>query len=110
VKAPESLAQLVPFLTVNRHVTFTNFDGTVHQSTFARAEGSGLWFRRGHDNTEHFLPVNCRMTDASARAEAGVTFDAAGFTLSKFGREIRVDYEVERPVVSEREALNDAND
>jgi len=101
MKAPTSLSDLVDFLAQNPEVTFTNLDGSIEDSTFLRAEAGGLWFRR-HGVTgfvpgsppEHFLPVNCRM-GAAGQHESGVTFDAAGFVLEKFGRQIRVDYRVE---------------
>ena len=94
MKAPESLRDLLDFLALHPEVTMTNLDGSIEHSAFERAEGSGLWFRRASDGHEHYLPVNCRM-GAAAQHESGVTFDAAGFTLSKFGRDLRVDYRVE---------------
>ena len=52
---------------------------------------AAFWLLQASNGQERFLPLNCRLGTA-AQHEAGVTFDADGFTLTKFGRSIRVDY------------------
>jgi hypothetical protein len=97
IAKPKSLKDLVPYLTENPMVCMYNLDGSYTEETFLREEASGLWFRRVFrgETKDHFLPVNCRLSDAAAKHEAGVTFDDAGFTLTKFGKSIRVDYQSE---------------
>jgi hypothetical protein len=98
--APKALNQLVEFLRAHPRVRVTNLDGSIETRTFHDSDrGShGLWFRRdGQDasvdeSAMAFLPVNCTMTAAAAMAESGVDLDDAGFTLTKFGRKLRVDY------------------
>lgn len=54
---------------------------------FRASAGGGLWFDAS-PGREHYLPIDCGMTEA----ETGVTLDEGGFTLVKFGIAIRVTY------------------
>jgi hypothetical protein len=90
---PASLRTLVDFLTASPYVRFTNFDLATQDKKFLREDAGGLWFVCD-DGTHSYLPIDCRRTEAAAAAEAGVTFDMGGFTLTKVGHSIRVEYRI----------------
>jgi hypothetical protein len=90
---PTNLADLAAYLRDFPAVTTTNFNGTVTDDIFVGADGTGFFFICV-DGNETFLPINCRMGAAAAH-ESGVTIDDLGFTLTKFGKTIRVDYREE---------------
>jgi hypothetical protein len=83
---PNSLRELVEYLTANPKVRITDLKGVTTFEKFVRSEDNGLWFQN------KFLPINCRLTDAAAENEAAMMFDSAGFTLIKFDKPIRVEY------------------
>lgn len=92
MSAPESLIGLVSYLQDRPrvHATYPPSLRQVDQVLrFQNLRGGGLWWRGESDGQDHFTPIDCGMT----RAESGFNFDAAGFTLMKFGVSIRFDYE-----------------
>jgi hypothetical protein len=93
---PESLIGLVSYLAERPRVRVTYPPGLrqVDQVLrFDRQQHGGLWWRGETDRQEHFTPIDCGKT----AAESGFAFDAAGFTMTKFGQAIRFDY-VPEPV------------
>lgn len=91
MRKPVNLAELVPYLVEHPMVRVSNLSGAITEEMFIRADSAGFWFEASVNEPLRFLPVNCRMGPAAAH-ESGVTIDDRGFTLAKFGREIRVDY------------------
>lgn len=95
---PTNLRELLAFLEASPRVrihgpTPGTKDFVTRTETFAGYEGGRLWFRPDPgQGSPHFIPVSCTLTDQAARAEAGLAFDPAGFTLTKFGVAIRVEY------------------
>ncbi len=88
---PTNHKELLAYLDDHPCVRFTNFDGKVTIERFTRYENGCLWLMT-ETGTPHFLPLYCRLTPAAAQSEPGLTFDEDGFTFTKFGRRVRVEY------------------
>ncbi len=85
---PTRLADLVAWLDEHRFCELTDPFGQVEIVRFMRAADGGLWF--AGETRNHYLPVRCGL--AGDRSETGVTLDPGGFTLSKFGKDVRLKY------------------
>jgi hypothetical protein len=90
---PKSLRELVVYLEQESpRVTIIGIHGEIDQCEFLRASPGGFHFVEVDSEKEHFLPMNCRLTDAASQAEAGMEFSENGFSLTKFNRTVRVEY------------------
>ncbi len=92
---PTNFRSLVDYLAAHPAVRITgpspkSREPFTRDETFLRYEGGRLWFR-SQAGDQH-IPIGCVATEAAARAETGIEFDAAGFTIAKFGVQIRVEY------------------
>lgn len=90
---PTSLTEAIIYLREHPRVTVRGPDlplkgvAVTRDEEFVKYTHGGFWFRiPGQD--PHFMPVACGLT----QAESGLTFDCLGFTLTKFGIPIRVNY------------------
>ncbi len=97
MNAPTNFRELVCYLTANRHVRVTgptpeSVSPVTRDETFLFASMGRLWFQPDSGAPPHHMPLDCTITEAAAKHETGLEFDAAGFTLTKFGVSIRVEY------------------
>jgi hypothetical protein len=96
---PTSVRELVRFLGHYPRVRITgptpdSREPVTRDETFLRLENGRLWFMPVQDDAKaHHIPIGCAITEAAAQAEAGITFDDAGFTVTKFGVPIRIEYQ-----------------
>ncbi len=98
---PASLAQLLMWLNEHPAVLYhgptpDSAELVYRVEAFVRYTEGRLWFAadaRLHSPFEpdHFIPLDCR-SGAAAEFETGIEFDGTGFTVSKFGTTIRVEY------------------
>jgi len=91
MQKPISLQGLPDYLLLHPAVSVTNFDGTRETANFLDSYPNGMWFAR-EDGRDFFLPMNCHITEKASLAEAGIDIDDRRFSLTKFGKTIRVDY------------------
>jgi hypothetical protein len=96
--APTNVRELIAHLTAHRRVVITgptprDREPHTRPERFHSFAERRLWFLP-EDPREpiHFIPVSSSLTDAAARAEPGLTFDDDGFTFTRFGVSVRVDY------------------
>jgi hypothetical protein len=93
---PTNLRELAAYLTANPRVRKTvprpaGLAPIVREESFLTFENGRLWFlAEGLAGT--FIPISCTLTPQDAQAETGILFDEEGFTVTKFGASIRVDY------------------
>ena len=95
---PTSLRELVCWLQQNPHVRITSptpesAEPTVRDEAFVRMEDGRLWFVALNSGDGTSIPIVCMLSERAAQVETGLEFDAAGFTITKFGVPIRVEYE-----------------
>ena len=95
---PTSLRELVGWLQQNPHVRITgptpeSAEPTVREEAFVRMEDGRLWFVALNSGACTSIPIVCVLSERAAQVETGLEFDAAGFTITKFGVPIRVEYE-----------------
>lgn len=91
VDRPRSFRELLDFLRRNPRARITgptpaSRANVTREADFVKFEAGRLWFSDG------FIPVACALTSQAAASEAGVAFDPDGFTVTKFGVAIRVEY------------------
>ena len=91
---PRSLRKLIEYLGRRPFVIDKR---TNERWGFVCCSESGLWFEDAWTESR-YIPLNCGKVDA----ETGVTFDDAGFTVTKFGRSLRFEYAVEAPALAGR--------
>jgi hypothetical protein len=92
---PSNLREAILWLIGNPRVRITGPtpESTVietREEAFIRFEDGLLWFRGSSGNSQ--VPVGCIRTADAARAETKLQFDGTGFTIEKFGAQIRVEY------------------
>lgn len=91
MRAPKSVKELHDFLLENPRIKVTGIKGDVEMGTFTDTDAGGINYK-DDSGLSHYLPVDCHRTEAASKAEAGVDLDDGGFTLTKFGHSVRVDY------------------
>lgn len=99
---PTSLKELFVHFAEHPRVRITDHHGVTTLNQYSSWFDGRLFFQKLDTETDpgrtlvvdepHFLPINCKLTDAASQAEAGITFDDTGFTFTKFGHSIRVEY------------------
>ncbi len=92
---PASLAQLLAWLSEHPHVRITgpvpwSAEIVSRDEVFLRYGDGSMWFRNHRSDTH--IPLHCLRSEAAAASETGIEFDGTGFTVSKFGTTIRVEY------------------
>lgn len=90
---PRNLKELVVHLAGSPDVLFCRPGRLPARRRFVSYERGGLWFSLdGEVEPSSYLPVHC----GRVASETGIDFDAAGFTLTKFGIATRVEYSTDR--------------
>lgn len=96
---PTTLKELIEYLAVRpRVIVSSDIPGLKGPRTFLRAACGSLWFR-DHLGAESFMLLNCGLVNA----ETGIEIDPLGFTVTKFGRQMRFDYAIEGQLSGNRE-------
>jgi hypothetical protein len=88
MERPSKIAELVPFLEEHRFALLTDLYGKDEIVRFLRADAGGLHF--SGEVREHYLPIRCGAP--GDRSETGIELDPEGFSITKFGRTVRVRY------------------
>jgi hypothetical protein len=96
VMKPTNLKELILYLHSHPRVRITgptpsSRTPTTRIEEFTFYDQGRMWFNTTAGEP-HFIPLNCSMTDRAAASEAGLTIDDEGFTVTKFGTPIRVEY------------------
>jgi len=92
---PTSLRELLAYLADHPKVRVTSTDPRLQGACGERAyshAGEGRLYFTDQAGKSSFLPVDCTLTDAAARAESGLSFRPDGFTFEKFGAALVYTY------------------
>jgi hypothetical protein len=93
---PRNLRDLVTYLAIHPYVRITgptpdSREPTTRDDRYLCWVDGRLWFQPEDGSPPNHIPIDCRMK-AAASSETGLIFDGQGFTVTKFGVAIRVEY------------------
>ena len=103
---PRSIRQVVAYLADRPNVLSTCNDSRVGTRilTFQRYANGGFWWL-DKEGKGSYLPIHCGHN--KMHSETGITFDASGFTVTKFKLAIRYEYISESPYDDDAEDARD---
>lgn len=97
LRPPENFGEVLPWLLFHPHVRITGptppGDEPVSRDEAFMAFLEGVLYFKGADGLDR-IPIDCERIGVIDRAETPISFDAAGFTIYRFGCHIRVEYQL----------------